>query len=63
MLSDADDPAVVDALTRKCECNAKPGDVCVCVVHRPPHSLPSCPTATGRIVHHSRCQAPPRKGQ
>lgn len=62
MLSALDDPQVVDALTRKCECKAKPGEVCRCVVHRPPHPLHSCPTGTGRFVHHVRCQPPPRGG-
>lgn len=64
MLTQLDDPAVVDALTRNCSmCSAKKGEPCVCCVHRGEHALSTCPTATRRIVHHARRQAPPRGGQ
>lgn len=47
-LSDPDDPAVIEALKRKCDqCKAKPGALCVNHI-RPTHPLP------GRLVHFGR---------
>ena len=47
-LSDPDDPAVVEALTRKCDqCKQPAGALCVNHI-RPNHPLP------GRLVHFGR---------
>lgn len=63
-LTDPDDPAVVEALTRKCSmggCHAAIGIPCVCTTCLMPHVLSEC-SATKRVVHHARTQPVPKGG-
>jgi len=65
-LTDPDDPAVIDALKRRCSlCRAAPGIHCVCTLTSTchmPHMLAECPTAVRRIVHEARTQPVPKGG-
>ena len=46
-LNDRDSATVQDALTRKCVCTAKPGELCINTV-QPGEPLP------GRLIHYAR---------
>lgn len=54
---------VAEALTRRCcACDKPKGELCICTLHRPPHGLKDCPTASGRWVHHMREKPKPKGG-